>query len=72
MSARLAGGGESSGQNDGSSGGAGVPAGFQHNGVQSMTALWAILGCGLLAIVYGAWAVLSIIVAIVVVRRRDV
>ena len=28
-----------------------------------MTALWAIIGCGLLAIVYGAWAVQSVLAA---------
>jgi K(+)-stimulated pyrophosphate-energized sodium pump len=28
-----------------------------------MTALWAIIGCGLLAIVYGAWAIQSVLAA---------
>jgi K(+)-stimulated pyrophosphate-energized sodium pump len=28
-----------------------------------MTALWAILGCGLLAIVYGVWAIQSVLAA---------
>jgi K(+)-stimulated pyrophosphate-energized sodium pump len=32
-------------------------------GLPQMTALWAIIGCGLLAIVYGAWAIQSVLAA---------
>src|SRR6266567_2838739 len=38
-------------------------AGFHQNGVRSMTALWAIIGCGLLSIVYGIWAIQSVMSA---------
>src|ERR1041385_3632338 len=32
-------------------------------GLHQMTALWVIIGCGLLAIVYGAWAIQSVLAA---------
>jgi Na+/H+-translocating membrane pyrophosphatase len=37
--------------------------GFQQNEVFFMTALWAIIGCGALSIVYGIWAIQSVMSA---------
>src|SRR5262249_2795579 len=42
--------------------GEGAPARFR-NEVDSMVALWAIIGCGVLAIVYGVWAIQSVMSA---------
>jgi K(+)-stimulated pyrophosphate-energized sodium pump len=41
----------------------GPQPGFQQNEVFFMTALWAIIGCGALSIVYGIWAIQSVMSA---------
>src|SRR5260370_15673805 len=41
----------------------GAPARFQRNGVEFMTALWGIIACGVLAILYGIWAIQSVMAA---------
>jgi len=43
--------------------GKGPLPGFQQNEVLFMTALWAIIGCGALSIVYGIWAIQSVMSA---------
>src|SRR6266567_4661369 len=43
--------------------GEGAPARFQRNGVEFMTALWGIIACGVLAILYGIWAIQSVMSA---------
>jgi len=43
--------------------GEGAVAGFQQKRGLFMTALWAIIGCGLLSIVYGIWAIQSVMSA---------
>src|ERR1051326_2806057 len=43
--------------------GEGLPARFQRTGVEFMTALWGIIACGVLAIVYGIWAIQSVMAA---------
>jgi len=62
---RFAGGGESSGQSSEEERRDWGPSALVSStmGLPQMTALWAIIGCGLLAIVYGAWAVQSVLAA---------
>src|SRR5205807_6908825 len=44
-------------------GGEGAPARFQPIEVDFMTALWGIIACGVLAIIYGIWAIQSVMSA---------
>src|SRR5438067_13437304 len=41
----------------------GAPARFQRNGVEFMTAFWGTMACGVLAILYGIWAIQSVMSA---------